>query len=190
MKVVNVFAQIFAIFAFLTLGSFFLIVAFHVLSLEDALFKVREVYQNPTQSFHLGFLGFVFIVFGIIFSRKLVKKGRGQDAIIYQGESGPMVVSVNAIEDILRKVLKKFHLVKDWRAKTIIQGKDLEIRLRLVLWAGGGVPVLLAAIQDEISERLKKMLGTDNRFEILCDVQRIEDHEAEPQGQELNKVGV
>lgn len=189
----NVFAQIFAIFAFLTLGSLFMIVALHVLSLEDALYKIREVYKNPVQSFHLGFIGALFIVVGLIFSRMLVKKGREQDAIIYQGDAGPMIISVNAIEDVMKKVLKKFHMVKDWKAKTLIHGKDLEIKLRLVLWSGGGVPKLLAEIQDEIGDRLRKMLGPDNRFEILCDVQKIEDHDNELQNQEdqeKNKVGV
>ncbi len=187
MKVVNVFAQIFAIFAFLTLGSLFMIVALHVLSLEDALYKIREVYQNPVQSVHLGFIGVLFIAVGLIFSRMLVKKGRESDAIIYQGETGPMIISVSAIEDVMKKVLKKFHMVKEWKAKTLIHGKDLEIKLRLVLWSGGGVPKLLAEIQDEIGDRLRKMLGSDNRFEILCDVQKIEDHDNELQNQEDQK---
>lgn len=184
MKVVNVFAQIFAIFAFLTLGSLLMIVALHVLSLEDAIFKLREVYENPIQSLHLGFIGVLFIVVGLIFSKMLVKKGRESDAIIYQGESGPMIISVTAVEDVIKKVLKRIHMVKEWKAKTLIHGKDLEIKLRLVLWSGAGVPKLLAEIQDEIGDRLRKMLGPDNRFEILCDVQRIEDYDGDPQNQE------
>ncbi len=184
MKVINVFAQIFAIFAFLTLGSLLMIVALHVLSLEDAIFKLREVYENPVQSLHLGFIGILFITVGLIFSRMLVKKGRESDAIIYQGESGPMIISVTAVEDVIKKVLKRIHMVKEWKAKTLIHGKDLEIKLRLVLWSGGGVPKLLAEIQDEIGDRLRKMLGPDNRFEILCDVQRIEDYEGDRQSQE------
>ena len=177
MKVYNFFAHIFAIFAFLTVGSLLMIVALHILSLEDAVFKLRELYASPVQSMQAGLIGLAFIIMGLSFARMIVKKGRDADAVILQGESGPLVVSVSAIEDAIRKVLKRFNLVKECKIKTLIHSKDVEIRLRLVLWAGGRVPELLADIQEEVHGRLQKLLSTDNKIEVSCDVQRIEDHE-------------
>src|SRR3989338_7417138 len=111
MKVMNAFAQVFAIFAFLTLGSLLILVALHILSLEDALFKVREVYEDPAKSLQSGMSGTLFIFVGLIFSKMLLKKGRHSEAIIFQSEIGQMVVSVKAIEDVVKKVLKRFHIV-------------------------------------------------------------------------------
>lgn len=179
MKVINAFAQIFAIFAFLTLGSLLIIVALHVLSVEDAMFKIRELYASPLKSFHTGLVGFFFIMVGLIFSKMLVKKGRESDAIIYQSEIGPMIVSVNAIEDVVKKVLKRFNMVKEWKIKSLIHGKDLELRLRLVLWSGTGVQSLLAEIQEEVGNRIRKILGPENNIEVLCDVIKIVEHETD-----------
>ena len=166
MKVINVFAQIFAIFAFLTLGSLLVLVALHVLSVEDAVYKVRELYQSPLKSTQTGVVGLFFIIVGLIFSKMLVKKGRESDAIIFQSEIGPMIVSVTAVEDIVKKVLKRFHMIKEGKIKTMIHGKDLEIKLRLVLWSGQGVPKLLSEIQEEIGQRVHKILGPENRLEV------------------------
>jgi len=179
MKVINVFAQIFAIFAFLTLGSLLVLVALHVLSVEDAVYKVRELYQSPLKSTQTGVVGLFFIIVGLIFSKMLVKKGRESDAIIFQSEIGPMIVSVTAVEDIVKKVLKRFHMIKEGKIKTMIHGKDLEIKLRLVLWSGQGVPKLLSEIQEEIGQRVHKILGPENRLEVVCDVTKIEDHEGD-----------
>lgn len=187
MKVINVFAQIFAIFSFLTLGSFLIIVALHVLSVDDAIFKIRELYDSPGKSMQTGIVGILFILVGLIFSKMLVKRGRESDAIIYQSEIGPMIVSVNAIEDVIKKVLKRLHMIKEWKIKTLIHGKDLEVKLRLTLWSGAGVPGLLAEIQEEIGERLRKLLGPDNRLEVICDVQRIEDHQEPAKSQEYSE---
>ncbi|MDD5218523.1 MAG: alkaline shock response membrane anchor protein AmaP [Candidatus Omnitrophica bacterium] len=187
MKVVNVFAQLFAIFAFLTLGSLLIIVSFHVLSLEDALLKVQDIYCTPAKSFQVGLTGLFFILVGLIFSKMLVKSGRNAEAIIFQSELGPIVVSVTAIEDVVKKVIKRFHLVKESKVKTIVHGKNVEIRLSLVLWSGGQVPELLSEIQDQIRSRIKKLLGTENRVEIHCDVQRIEDHDSELQEWDSDK---
>jgi len=179
MKVINVFAQIFAIFAFLTLGSLFIIMALHVLSVEDAIFKVRQLYESPVKSFQVGFAGCLFILTGLIFSKMLVKKGRESDAVIFQSEAGPMVVSVTAIEDVVKKSIKRFHMVKESKIKTLLQNRDVEIKLRLTLWSGGEVPRLLAEVQEEVSSRVRKLLGSENRLEVTCDVYRIEDHEAQ-----------
>ncbi len=177
MKVFNVLAHVIAILAFLTLGSLLVIVSFHIISVEDATLQLRELYANPWRSVQTGCMGLVFIAVGLVFTRMLLKRRRQAEAIIYHSDRGPIVVSVTAIEDTVKKVLKHFHLVKDWKTKVLVQGKDVEIRLRLTLWSGGRIQELLVEIQEEIRARVKKMLGDENKLEITCDVQRIEDHE-------------
>jgi uncharacterized alkaline shock family protein YloU len=125
-----------------------------------------------------GMLGAVFIAVGLIFARMVLKQRRQSEALIYQSGIGPVVVSVTAIEDVVKKVMKRFHLVKEWKTKTQISGKDIEIKLRLVLWSGARIQELLSEVQEELQSRVSKLLGTGNRLEIVCDVQRIEDHEA------------
>ena len=177
MKVVNFFAQVFAVFAFLTIGSLLMIVSIHLLSLEDALLKLQSLYESPAQSFQTGVVGLCFIVVGLIFTKMLVKTGRQTDALIVQSESGPIMVSVGAIEDAVKKTLKRFHLIKECKTKVFVEGKNVSIRLRLVLWSGSNVPELLGELQDQARGRVSKLLGRDNKLEINCDVQQIEDHE-------------
>ena len=176
MKVYNFFTQIFTIFAFLTLGSMLMIVGFHILSPQDAILRIEQIYASPWKSVQTVLMGFLFISVGLSFTKSLLKKGK-TDAIILQSEIGPIVVSINAIEDITRKVLKRFHLVKEWKVQTSIRHKEVSLKLKLILWAGGNVQELLVEIQEEVRARLKKLLGPDARVEISCDIQRIEDHE-------------
>lgn len=189
MKVFNVFSQVFAIFAFLTLGSLLLIIAFHILTLENAVMQVRELYASPLRSFHEFLLGLVFIAVGLSFARNLLKKRRQDEAIICQSETGPIIVSVTAMEDVIRKVMKRFLLVKNFRSKVLIQDKDVQIKIRLILWAGAKVQSLLLEVQEEINSRVKKLLGPANRVEVICDVQQIEDHgHGQAEDQEASNV--
>lgn len=179
MKVASVFTQVFAVFSFLTLGSLLIIVSMHILSVEDAVSKLRGVYESPWESLRTGFVGLLFIMVGLSFAKTLVKKGKQTEILIFRGEGGDLMVSAAAVEDVIRKILKRFHLVKDYKIKSIFHGRSVEIRLRLVLWSGGKVPDLLAEIQNEVRARLGKLLGPDIQYEMTCDVQRIEDHEIE-----------
>lgn len=179
MKVINAFATLFAVLSFLTLGSLTIMVALHLLSLEDALARIQEIYASPWRSLQMGMTGLLFIFVGLTFAKMLIKRTRQTEAVIFQGEIGPIVVSATAIEDLIKKVLKRFHLVKEWKTKTSIDGRDIEVKLRLVLWSGGDIPSLLSGIQQEIRDRLRKVLGPDCRLEIYCDVIRIEESQLE-----------
>lgn len=154
-------------------------VSLHLLSLEDALQRVQEIYSNPWRSLQTGMIGLLFIFVGLALAKVLIKRGRQTEALVYQSEMGPIVVSVTAIEDIAKKVLRRFSLIKEWKTKVSIDNRDVEVKLRLVLWSGGDVPELLARVQTEVRERLQKILGSGCRLEIYCDVFRIEEAQLE-----------
>ena len=175
MKVVNAFATLFTVLAFLTLGSLLLMVALHLLAVQDAMTRIQEIYSNPWRSIQTGSLGLLFILVGLTFAKMFIKRGRESEVIIFQGDLGPIVISVGTIEDLVKKVIKRFSLVKEWKNKTLIDGRDVEIRLRLVLWSGGDVPALLNSVQQEIRDRLRKILGPEGQLEIRCDVVRVEE---------------
>lgn len=179
MKVFNAFATIFTVLSFLTLGSLTMMVALHLLSLEDALLRIQQIYADPWRSFQMGMTGLLFIFVGLHFAKTLIKRGRQTEALVFQGEMGLVVVSATAIEDIIKKVLRRISLIKEWKPKVLIDGREVEVKLRLVLWSGGDVPSLLANIQQEIFDRLRKILGPDCRLEISCDVARIEETQLE-----------
>src|SRR3990167_2346626 len=84
MRIVSIFVQIFAIFAFLTIGSLMVIVSLRVLTMEDALLKVQELYENPWQSLRMGVSGIFFLFVGLVFSKILVKEMRSRgDVVLY-----------------------------------------------------------------------------------------------------------
>ncbi len=182
MKIINVFVQIFAIFAFLTIGSLMIIVSLHVLSMEDALLKVQDVYENPWQSLQMGITGVFFIFVGLIFTRTLVKGTRQNDDVVLYGKWGSITVSIKAIDDLIRKTLRKFDVVREIQLETNIQGNQLKIVANLSVLAGWNLPELINTIQNELSERLNKMLGGGVELELVVNVIKIIDQPAVAEG--------
>ncbi len=182
MKVTNAFAQLFAILAFLTLGSLMIIVSLHLLAFDDAILKVQEIYQSSWRSVQVGLVGITFIVLGLAFAKILVKAGRPNEVVIFQSEIGPMVVSSTTLGNADVKAAKRFPLVKNVKVKVNIIGRNIEIKLRLVLWAGGHVPAILAELQQEVQQRVKRLLGAENQLLVICDVKGIDESSKELQG--------
>lgn len=177
MKVTNAFAQLFAIFSFLTLGSLFIIVSLHLLAFDDAILKIQEIYQDPWRSVQVGVVGLMLIVLGLVFSKSLVKSTRPNEAVIFQSEVGPMVVSTGVLQNSALKAIKQFTLVKSAKVKVNLNGKNVELKLRLVLWTGNQVTELLSEIQAAVLARAKRLLGAENKVTVICDVKGIEETE-------------
>lgn len=175
MKIIGVFVQIFAIFAFLTIGSLMIIVSLHVLSMEDALLKVQELYENPAQSFQMGVVGTLFIFVGLAFTKSLVKSIRRDDDVVLYGKWGYITVSLRAIGDLARRGVRKFDVVRDAQIETDVEGNKLRIVVNLTVLAGWNLPELINTIQTDLSERISKMLGGSIEVELIVNVIKIMD---------------
>jgi len=173
MKIVNVFVYIFAVFAFLTVGSLMIIVSLHVLSMEDALLKVQYIYDDSWKSLQMGATGVLFIFIGLILSKTLVKLVRRDDDVVLYGKWGYMTVSIRAVNDLVQKVLRKFDIIKGMKTETTVNGNKLKIIADLSIVTGWNLPELINAIQSDISGRLKKMFGGEIELELAVNVTKI-----------------
>ena len=173
MKIVNVFVHIFAVFSFLTVGSLMIIVSLHVLSMEDALLKVQYIYDDPWKSLQTGVTGILFIFVGIILSKSLVKLIRRDDEVVLYGKWGYMTVSLRAIDDLVKKVLQRFDVVKEVKTETEVEGNNLKIIAHLSVVSGWNLPELIDVIQNDISGRINKMLGGGIQLELAVNVTKI-----------------
>ncbi len=176
MKVVHFFIHIFSVLVYLTIGSLLVIMALHIVSMEDVFAAVREVYGGfwkATQTFGIGVL---FIITGLAFAKLLIMRARSDDSLVYQSEMGRITVSLAAIEDIARKAIKKFLVVKECKIKTNLQDAELEIILKLTLWSSLNIPDLIRDVQEEVRQKLVRVLGMEYPLQIKAEVVKVEEH--------------
>lgn len=173
MRIINVFVYVFAVFAFLTVGSLMIIVSLHVLSMEDALLKVQYIYEDPLRSLQAGATGIFFIIVGLILSKDLVKLIRHDDDVVLYGKWGYMTVSIHALNDLVHKVLRKFDVVREIQTETSADGNKLKIIVKLAVTAGWNLPELIRVVQNDISERINKMFGGEIELELSVNIVNI-----------------
>jgi hypothetical protein len=86
-----------------------------------------------------------------------------------------MIVSMNTIESTALKAIKPFTLVKSAKVKVNLNGKNVEVKIRMVLWTSNQVTSLLSEIQSAVLMRVQKLLGPENQVTVACDVKGIEE---------------
>jgi len=175
MKIFDLFLKVFSVFAFLTIGSLLLMVSLRIVGLEDIIRDISSIYSEPFLSAQTFFVGLFFVVLGLAFAKILIKQTRYAGGIVYTGPQGRTTVSVFAIEDIVRKVLKKKPEINDFSLKCRGYEKKAEIKIRLKLQADVQVPQFSDAIQTDIRTRLKKILDLEEEIEIYIEIQQMEE---------------
>ena len=178
MKVLHLFVLIFAVFAFLTIGSLMIIISLHVLTMEDALLQVQDLYENPWQSFKMGASGILFIFVGILFSKMLVKETRSDNDMVLRGQWGYLTVSLKAVEDVARKGLRKFQEICDAKVKVEVRGNHLKILIGLSVLAGLDLQEFTRLVQGEVLRKMKHLVGEGFEIEMVVNVTGIVEPEA------------
>lgn len=178
MKVFDLFTKIFSIFAFLTLGSLLIMVSLHVVAWSDLSRDIGRIYEDPRAAFQTLLAGIFFIFMGLAFAKILIKQTRYAGGIIYTGPLGRTTVSVSAVEDVVRKTLKRFPEVLTFTMKCRGYEKKAEIKIKLVVQAGVTLPKFSDEMKKEIRSRLERTLALVNDVEVYIDVRNIKDSES------------
>jgi len=149
------------------------IVSLRVLTMEDALLKVQELYENPWQSLRMGVSGIFFLFVGLVFSKILVKEMRSRGDVVLYSKWGYVSVSMKAIKDLVRKGLRKFDTVRDARIKTDVDGTRLKIRVELTVSSDWDLSALTNMIQNELAQRIGRLVGEGVELEIAVHVVKV-----------------
>ena len=67
-------------------------------------------------------------------------------------------------------------MVKECKVKTNLQDTELEIILRLTLWSSLNIPDLIRDVQEEVRQKLVRVLGMEYPLQIKAEVVKVEEH--------------
>ena len=162
MKLFDFFLDIFCVLALLIIGSLMIVVALHILPMEDALIQVQAIYESSLESLRLGVTGFLFIVVGLVLSKILVKKTRkDDDFFIIENDAGRFTITYAAVSGLVERALKKFDGIRHSEVDIIHKDGQLIITINtqvLQSFPNGSLEDLVNTLKQEVEARVRKML--------------------------------
>lgn len=173
MKAFNFFIDVFCIIALLTLGSLMMIVALKVLPMEDALIKLQDLYDSEPQRLQIGIAGLFFISAGLVLTKAMIKKTRGEDEFLVIGESGQTTLRFSAVNEMVQRILKKFDAIQSGKVNSSFEQQVLKINLEVVVVSSTDLQNLKPLIESEIKERIYKVVGHEILVDVLLNVSKI-----------------
>ena len=120
-----------------------------------------------------GLIGLSFILISFLFGQIMLSRIKREKTIAFTTSNGEVLVSLDAVEDLIRKIAIDFEGIKDARPYVIASKKGIEVNLRLILNAEVNIPEFTDRIQQMIKSRIQEILGVDEQIMIKIFVAKI-----------------
>jgi len=163
---------IFGIIFGLMLGSFLFGISLGFLPQENLLKEIERLYSH-------GFITFLVAIFlyaiCYVVTKTLIKRLTREEIYIIEDEFSRVSVSLGVVENVVKKVLRKFQNVKKYKLNLYPRNKKLTIRIRVKEWEGEDVTTNIKPMSEELKIKLDKIVGLKQNFEIEIKIESIKD---------------
>ncbi|MBZ0256658.1 alkaline shock response membrane anchor protein AmaP [bacterium] len=120
------------------------------------------------------FFSFSFLALGIyLFSAAIGFEPRLRQHIILSQEAGPIGISVDAIEDFIKRKGRAIDGIREMQVQAEMVDGSLEVNLKLVLELNKNIPDFMREFQQRLNRDLTETLGLTNVKDVNILIHKI-----------------
>jgi len=127
----------------------------------------------------VGITGGVLIILVVSLLNFVWSGVEAERNIAFKTEYGDVLVSLSAIEDYVRKLLKEEPDIKDLRTKVSARKRGLVVLLKAVMLSETNIPNITERIQSNLRVKVQEMLGMEEPIVIKVHISKIGEKEKE-----------
>ncbi len=154
-------------------GVSFILVAAGVFPSDVCSDMVTAIQGSVYYQSALGVVGALFVIAGILTPIRVVKGLKKDRVIAFQNPDGEVSVSLSAIEDYVRKIVKGIPGIKDIRSRVDMNKKGINITSAVTMAADANIPEVTEHIQMLVRSNVQNMLGVEEKVNIKLRVNKI-----------------
>jgi len=158
---------------YIIVGGTLIIFALNIFSLEQIISGIDYVYSSQNLTLAIGIIGLMFMLIGIISAQMSFGKMKREKTICFDNPDGQVVISLNAIEDFIKKVIKDVPQVKEIRSLVSANKKGISVVSKATLFSDSNIPELTEKIQSMVKSKLMEMLGIEESISVKIHVIKL-----------------
>ncbi|MDD5614350.1 MAG: alkaline shock response membrane anchor protein AmaP [Candidatus Omnitrophica bacterium] len=162
---------------YLVIGISMVFYAFDFINLKDLSYMIEQVEQIISLKFLIGIAGGVLTVLVIMLLNFVWSGVASEKNIAFKTEYGEVLVSLSAIEDFVRKLMREDPDIRDLRTKVTARKKGLIISLKAMMLSEVNIPTITEKIQSDLRSRVQEMLGMEDPVIVKVYISKIGEKE-------------
>lgn len=157
----------------LSTGLLCILFFLHQINLAEVVKILTNVYEDSQLSMVLAIVvGFIMLI-SLLWAKLIYARRQKERTIAFDNPSGPVSVSLSAMEDLIRRIVARVPEIKEIRPTIIATKKGLDIESRLILRSDVNIPDTTARLQEMIRSKVQDVIGLDGKINIRIHVIKI-----------------
>lgn len=173
MRLMSKLIIVFYSFLFLLIGVFLILLSVNFFSRGFLTAGVDYLYLNPNIKIILGASGGIIICIALFVLQTFIGMMQSERTIAFDNPDGRVTLSLSAIEDFIKKLVKQIPEVKEFKPTVVATKKGVDITNRVVLFTDISIPEVTEKIQSLVKNRIQDMLGIEEAITVKVDVVKI-----------------
>lgn len=173
MKIISGLTLFFYTAIFLLLGGFFIAVSLGLVPMSTMTEALEYLYASTNARLTIGIAGILLIFISILVAQLVMGKIQREKTIAFENPDGQVTISLNAVEDFIKRAMKQLPEVKELRPSVRANKKGVLIINRVTLFSDVHIPDVTEKIQNIVKARVQEMLGIDEPINIRVHVVKI-----------------
>jgi len=146
---------------------------FHVLDIETVNQMIYVVYNDRHVGWIVAGVAGAVIAVSLLLENLIYGRRRMERTIAFDNPSGPVTVSLSALEDLIKRLTDEMPQIKEIRPYMVATKKGLQVETKLVLRAQVNIPELTARLQELIRRRIEEVIGMEGKINVRVHVTKI-----------------
>lgn len=158
---------------YVIVGGGLLVISLDILPYDSMAGFVRDFINVPNMKIAIGAVGVLFIFIGILSTKFNFGKLQQEKTIAFENPDGQVVVSLMAIEDYIKRMVKNLPQVKELRSSVSATKKGIFVEAKATLFSDSNIPDVTEKIQAIIKNKLLEMLGIEESINVKIHVSKL-----------------
>ncbi|MFH1594189.1 MAG: alkaline shock response membrane anchor protein AmaP [Candidatus Omnitrophota bacterium] len=173
MRLIKGFFILVCMFFFVGLGGILIYLSLNLIAADDIANLVNYVYTDPNVRMGVGIAGAVLVIIGLLIGQINFGKMQQEKTIAFENPEGQVTVSLAAIEDFIKKSIRRMPEVKELKSIVTASKKGINVVCRATIFSDSNIPETTERIQNLIKSKVKDMLGVEETINIKINVNKI-----------------
>lgn len=173
MRIISGLTLFFYTLVFIAMGALFIAISLNLIPQDVVTETISTIYSIENIRLSLGITGLLLIFISVLVIQLVMGKLQREKTIAFENPDGQVTISLNAIEDFIKRALKQMPEVKELRPSVRASKKGIMIINRVTLYSDINIPEVTEKLQNIVKTRVQDMLGVDEPVSIRVDVVKI-----------------
>jgi len=158
---------------FIAIGVGLVLSALNVISVSSLGDMLNYLATVKNLKLIIGVLGGLFILISLLSLNITISRLQREKTIAFDNPDGQVTISLTAIEDFVKKIVRQIPDIKEIRPNIIASKKGIFVTARVILYSDTNIPAVTDNIQNLIKNKIQDILGIEETVTVRVHIAKI-----------------